>query len=336
MKSALLMPLALVGAVSLEGVAHASVPAFDHIFIIMMENHSYSSIIGNTTDAPYINGLANQYAVAANYFAASHPSLPNYLALTGGDTFGITSDCNTCFVGMPNIAADRVESSGRTWKSYMESMPSACFSGDSSPYFQKHDPLFYYNDIRTVPAECNRIVPYTALATDLGSASTTPNYVFISPNQCNDMHDSCSPLNNPVRQGDNWLSTNLPTILNSPAYTTQSTLVIIVWDEDDSSGNNQVPAIFVAKSAKPGFKSSTQYSHYSLLKTVESAWGLSTLTSNDAAASAMSDLLSAAPPPVPAAPPWNNALLAGLLGTLGLAFFSRRRDPRDAKSTPSP
>ena len=95
--------------------AAGSVPAFDHIFTIMMENHSYNEIIGSS-QAPYINSLANQYGLATNYFGVSHPSLPNYLAATGGSTFGVTTDCTTCFQAQPNIAVDRVEASGRTWK----------------------------------------------------------------------------------------------------------------------------------------------------------------------------------------------------------------------------
>jgi phosphatidylinositol-3-phosphatase len=98
-----------------------SVPSFDHVFTIVMENKSYSSIIGNSA-APYINSLLGSGGLATNYFAVSHPSLPNYLALTGGSTFGITPDCTTCWVSAPNIA-DNLEAAGKTWKAYEESMP---------------------------------------------------------------------------------------------------------------------------------------------------------------------------------------------------------------------
>jgi hypothetical protein len=317
-----------------EGIAAAApvVPAFDHVFVILMENHTYASVIGNTTDAPYINSLASRYGVATNYLAVSHPSLPNYLALTGGDTFGITSDCTSCFVNAPNIAVDRIEPSGRTWKSYMESMPSACFGGDSSPYFQKHDPLYYFNDIRTNATECNRIVPYSSLSSDLQSTSTTPSYAFISPNQCNDMHDSCAPLNNPIRQGDQWLQAQLPNIVNAPAFSAQRSLVLVVWDEDDSSGNNQVAALVIAKGVPAGFRSSIAYSHYSILKTIEQSWGLSSLTSNDANANAMSDFFAA--PAVPAAGPWSNAALGLFLGGAGVvvAMGSNKRKHDHSKT----
>jgi len=213
----------------------------------------------------------------------AHPSLPNYLALTGGSTFGITSDCTTCFVSAPNIAKDRVEASGRSWKAYVESMPKPCFVGDSYPYMQKHDPFIYYNDIRTNTAECNKVVPYSTLATDLKSAGTTPNYAWITPNMCNDMHD-CS-----VSTGDTWLKNNVPAILNSAAFTTQNSLLMITWDEDNGSSGNHVATLVIAKSVPAGFRSSVRYTHYSLLRTVESAWGLSPLTGNDGGASPMSD-----------------------------------------------
>ena len=271
-----------VGASPAPAAAAGTVPAFNHIFTIVMENHSYGQIIGSGS-APYINSLAAKYGLATNYFAVAHPSLPNYLALTGGSTFGITSDCTTCFVSAPNIAKDRVEASGRSWKAYMESMPRPCFVGDSYPYMQKHDPFIYFNDIRTNATECNKVVPYSTLATDLKSAGTTPNYAWITPNMCNDMHD-CS-----VSTGDTWLKNNVPAILNSAAFTTQNSLLMITWDEDNGSSGNHVATLVIAKSVPAGFRSSVRYTHYSLLRTVESAWGLSPLTGNDGGASPMSD-----------------------------------------------
>ena len=101
-----------------------AIPSFDHIFVIIMENHSFAQVIG-AADAPYINELVATYGLAANYTAVAHPSLPNYLALTGGDTFGVTTDCTDCFQSAPNLAADRLIPSGIIWRAYMESMPAA-------------------------------------------------------------------------------------------------------------------------------------------------------------------------------------------------------------------
>ena len=281
----LIAVLAMTLAVLPAAPQQASVPAFDHIFIIVMENRAASEVVDNTLQAPYFNQLASEYGLGANSVAVAHPSLPNYLALTGGDTFGITSDCTGCFVDAPNLVADRIVPSGRTWKAYMESMPSACFAGDSHKYVQRHNPFFYYDDIR-LTAQCQNVVPFTGLADDLASVDTTPNYVWITPNMCNDMHDC------PMSTGDTWLANTLPQILGSPAFTTRTSLLLITWDEDDDSGLNQIPVLVVARGVSPGFRSTVPYSHYSLLRTVEDAWGLAPLTSNDAAASPMADFFS--------------------------------------------
>jgi phosphatidylinositol-3-phosphatase len=264
-------------------------PQLDHIFTIVLENHNYASILGNTAQAPYTNSLITEYSSAANYAGVAHPSLPNYLALTGGSTFGVTTDCTDCFVTATSIA-DRITASGRTWKSYEESMPTPCFVGDAYPYAQKHDPFIYYNDIRT-GAACNNIVPYSALGSDLASASTTPNYVFITPNLCDDTHD-CA-----IGTGDQWLSQNVPAILQSPAFTQQKSALFITYDEDEN-GANQVLTLVITNAAvnvPAGYRSSVAYNHYSLLKTVEWAWGLAPLTDNDAAAAPMADFFGAAP-----------------------------------------
>src|SRR2546429_4944909 len=189
----------------------ATVPAFSHIFEIVMENHEYSSVIGRP-DAPYVNNLAATYGLATNYFAASHPSLPNYLALTAGSTFGIASDCTTCFVNATNIA-DQVESSGRSWKAYMEDMPAPCYMGASAAnYAMKHNPFLYYTDIRNNAARCAAHVgPFTQVGVDM-SAGRLPTFVWLTPNMCNDTHDC------PVSTGDAWLGTVVPRIIGTAAF----------------------------------------------------------------------------------------------------------------------
>jgi hypothetical protein len=261
------------------------VPVFDHIFLVIMENHGYDEILGST-DAPYINELAARYGVATNYVSVAHPSLPNYLALTGGSTFGITTDCTDCFQQAPNLVVDRVVPSGRTWRAYMESMPSPGFVGDAYPYMQKHDPFVYYDNVRTDPAQLANVVPYTQLAADLASAATTPAFGWITPNMLNDMHDGT------VAQGDTWLSQQVPALLASPAWTEQGSLLVITWDEDDNAPGNRVPTIVIAGQVPPGFRSAVAYNHYSLLRTVEVAWGLAPLTTNDTPAAAMSDFFT--------------------------------------------
>ena len=282
----LLVVAGVTASTILQARAATPVPPFDHIFVVLEENHDYADIIGNA-QAPYINGLASQNGLALQYSAVSHPSLPNYLALSGGSTFGITTDCGplSCPVNAPNIA-DQIEGAGKTWKAYMDAMPSACATADSGTYGVRHDPFLYYNDIRTDAARCSsHVVPYPNLATDLASASTTPNYVWITPDVCNDMHD-CA-----ISVGDTWLQNNLPAIFSSPAWTTQRSLLLLTWDEGST---NHVATLAIGPSVFPGYQSSAAYSHYSLLKTVESAWNLAPLTTNDANASPMSDFFNGA------------------------------------------
>ncbi|HVH64598.1 MAG TPA: alkaline phosphatase family protein [Candidatus Acidoferrum sp.] len=251
----------------------AGVPAFSHIFVIVMENTEYGGVIGSGA-APYINSLANTYGLATNYYGASHPSLPNYLALTAGSTFGIASDCTTCFVNATNIA-DQVEASGRSWKAYMEDMPSPCFTGPwSGNYAMKHDPFMYYDDIRNNPARCAaHVVPFTQFWGDM-SSGYVPNFVWITPNMCNDMHD-CA-----VATGDAWLRNVVPTITASAAFRNGGVL-FITWDEGSTSAGccgdswgGHIATLVISPRSINGFRSGVAENHYSLLRTIEDGFRL--------------------------------------------------------------
>jgi hypothetical protein len=273
----------------------AAAPPFAHVVVIVMENTSASSIIGNTGQAPYINSLAAQYSYSSNNFAVAHPSLPNYLALTGASTFGITTDCSPaqCPVNATNLM-DRVESAGLTWKAYMEGMPAACSTTDSYPYAVKHNPFVYYNNIRNNASRCqSHVVPFTQVSGDFASASTTPAFAWITPDMCHDMHD-CS-----IATGDAWLSTQIPAILSSPAFTTQNSVLLLTWDEDDFSGNNRVDLVVAGPQVNRGYISSAAHNHYSMLSTIENAWNLAALTSNDSTATPMTEFFGASNPSTP-------------------------------------
>ena len=256
-------------------IGSGTLPNFSHVFLIVMENEESTGVMGNNA-AAYINTLATGHGLATQYFAVSHPSLPNYLALTAGSTEGIASDCTGCYVDATNIA-DQVESSGRSWKAYLESMPSSCYVGDAYPYMQKHNPFIYYNDVRTNAARCaEHVVPFTQLSTDLVNG-TVPNLAWITPNMCNDMHD-CS-----IATGDAWLANVVPGILASSAFQNGGVL-FITWDEGESSagccGNaagGQVATLVIAPNGVAGLRSTIAETHYSLLRTIEDAWGLSAL-----------------------------------------------------------
>ena len=296
-------------------VTSSTLPVFTHVFMIVMENHEYNEIIGNAS-APYINGLAKQYGLATQYDAATHPSLPNYLSLTAASDFGIIDDCETCFLNQTNLA-DQIEASGRTWRAYMESMPSPCDLNDAGPYGMWHNPWVYYNDIRTNTARCNAgVVPYTQFASDLTS-SHAPNFMWITPNLCSDMHD-CS-----VATGDAWLAQNVPQILNSSALQGGGVL-FITWDEGNTdlgcctyAAGGNVATLVISPAVAPGVTSTLAESHYSLVRTIEDSWGMPKLNNASCVCTpAMSEYFTQGPPPViPEAP------LAALLPLVALVIF---------------
>ncbi len=265
-----------------SSISSIKIPNFSHIVLIIMENKPLSSLQNNPS-ASYINQLAKQYAYANNYSAVTNPSLPNYLALIGGSTFGIKSDCTNCFLNKTNLV-DRLQTSHISWKAYMESMPHSCYIGSTNLYAQKHDPFIYFDDIRKNPARCNNIVPYAYLKSDLTSISP-PQFIWITPNICNDMHN-CS-----IQTGDTWLSKNIPNLLKSPIFTQENSLLIITWDEGNIY-NNQIATILIGPQVKKGYISNQEYTHYSLLHTIESSWNLQPLTSNDATSPVMSDFFN--------------------------------------------
>lgn len=163
-----------------------------------------------------------------------------------------------------------------------------------------HDPFLYYTDIYSNATRCNGIVDanpsgsgYLALPaqliTDLGSISTASNYMWLTPNLCNDGHDVCKPLNNTVSQQNQYLSLLVPQILNSPVFTTQSAALFITWDESATTANNVVTAIWAGTGIKSGQNSLLPHNHYSAVKTIEAAWNLPTLTSYDSTATPMAE-----------------------------------------------
>jgi phosphatidylinositol-3-phosphatase len=241
------------------------------VAVIVMENHEFGSIIGSS-DAPFLNGLAARSALLTNYDAVGHPSLPNYLALLGGSTFGITSDCTDCTVDAPNLV-DQLSTAGIGWRAYMEDLPSPCFTGASAGgYVLRHDPFLYFDDVRTDPQRCANVVPYPQLASD-AAAGRLPPFVWITPNLCHDMHD-CS-----VQVGDAWLASAVPAL--EPSLASDGVL-IVVWDEGTSnagccgatSGGGRVVAIVGGPGARAGATVDAAANHYSMLGLIESKLGL--------------------------------------------------------------
>ena len=251
------------------------IPDFEHIVWILFENKVFGSVIGKSS-MPYYNQLAREYTLLTQYYAVRHPSLPNYIALIGGDTFGIDRNCKDCFVDEPSLP-DLIEDSGRTWKTYQEDMPSPCYLGDKKDYVQKHNPFVYFDNIRLDAARCTRsVVPLTALQTDIETDSL-PNFLFIKPNLCNDSHD-CS-----LKVSDAWLKDLLAQLVPALDATGDSYVIFMLFEEGQSDrsccglpeeAGGRVPVVIYSPLVKNGFEDDTQYTHYSLLKTISQAWGL--------------------------------------------------------------
>jgi hypothetical protein len=243
------------------------------IAVIAMENEEYGSIIGSRS-APYINGLAKQYGLARKMFATSHPSLPNYLALTGGSTFGISSDCTSCQVHATSLA-DQLDRAGIAWRAYMEGLPRPCFTGASSgDYAKKHDPFVYYVSIARDPGRCGQVVPLDRLAPD-ERAGTLPRFVWITPNLCHDMHD-CS-----VATGDRFLSRIVPPLLRALG---PRGLLFLTWDEGSSddgccrlAAGGHVTTIVAGPAARRRAVFGKPVDQYSVLQTIEDLLGLERL-----------------------------------------------------------
>jgi phospholipase C len=261
--------------------------AIDHIVVIVEENKPAASVLGSAS-APYLNALAARFASATRYSAITHPSLPNYLALTSGTTAGITSDCNPpggrC-VGPSSNLASELDDAGRSWRMFGEGMPAPCFARNAGRYAVKHVPFLYYRNVTADPSYCaSHVVPFSRFAGALASADALPEVSFVSPDLCNDMHD-CS-----IATGDSWLARQVPQILESPVFTTQRSLLVITFDEGDSR-DNVIPTVFAGSAAATDTTDRTPYTHYSLLRTIEDAYGLAPLTANDRAARPMTGML---------------------------------------------
>jgi hypothetical protein len=253
------------------GTAASPPASYDHVVWVIMENHSYSQIIGSPS-APYINQLAGQCGSATNFTAESHPSLPNYIAMTSGSTQGITDDNGPSShpLAVPSIFS---QTGSGGWRSLEESMPSNCDLSDSGTYAVRHNPAVYYTGIRTDCA--SEDVP-------LGSTpDLSARFTFVTPNLCDDMHD-CS-----VQTGDSWLQGFLPKVFSSAEYQAGRTAVFLTWDEDDGHSGNHIATLVMAPSVAPGTASATAFTHYSMLRTTEELLGLGSFLGNAATATSM-------------------------------------------------
>ena len=316
-----IISFALSGAVGSASATdnRSDLKNFQHVFVIMMENTGFDTLIGNP-NAPWINSAAAQFGVADNYFGVSHPSQPNYVAATSGALNGVFND-NDITINVPNIV-DQVEASGRTWTAYMQSLSLCTTKLDhacgNQLYERKHNPFVSYQDVQTNAARMANIVDFSQLDADLASGSVS-NYVWISPDQCHDMHGRGAPSTDPcnfgdvsglIATGDAFLSDTVGKIMASPAWNGNS-VIFVTWDESDftnsgpfgfgdtsgccdaNPGGGHVLTLAISHSDHTARTSSVAYNHYSMLATIEQGWQLGCLanTCDSANVTPMSDLV---------------------------------------------
>ena len=313
--------MALPGEGPRGAPAATHAPAFDHVFVIVEENMDSGQVVGNPA-APFINEvLMRQNFWFTNYYGLAHGSLPDYLALVSGSEHrGVIGDPPTdCTPGWgtarpacavlgpwPSNLGDTIESSGRTWRAYLQTMGRPCrWQSPDALYDVTHNPFVYFQTVEggaAVSSQRCRLHdvdlahdPSHSLSTDLATAQTTPNFSFIVPDNAHNMHDGnvgkadaylrdlLTGSNSSGDNGDRPID-----IFDSPAWKNERSIAYVVWDEDSGTFRNQVPAIAVGNWVDgPDGRDGTSFNHYSLLRTWESSWGLPAIGPGDAAASPM-------------------------------------------------
>jgi phosphatidylinositol-3-phosphatase len=248
------------------GARRAGPGTYAHVVWIVMENHGYADVL-DPGNAPYTAALAGACGSATDFHAETHPSLPNYVAMTSGGTQGVTDDADPSKheLGVPSIF-----SLVGDWRSLEEAMPSPCALTSSGTYAVRHNPAAYYTGIRGACA--TRDVPLAA------TPDLSARFTFVTPDLCHDTHD-CS-----VRTGDDWLAGFLPKVFASSEYRSGTTAVFLTWDENDGGGGNQIALLAIAPSVPKGRRVAVTANHYALLRTTEELLGVTPLLGNAASA----------------------------------------------------
>lgn len=263
----------------------------------MEENKGYSATLGACSADPYLCSLAATYSSMTSWWGVTHPSEPNYVAMASGGIQGCTTDtsCTANSLSMQDFGG-QLSAAGVPWVGYMESMPSPCYTGAgaNSEYVLKHNPFGFFKD--NYSGLCH-ILPYpgaSAMVSALNAAGG-PDFVWISPNLTDDMH------NGTVQQGDAWLKANLAPVLSSPWFTNFNSTVIVTMDEGDGSANagtccggqgagGHIPMVVISNAAASTGAIGLTGDGYGLLRSLEEAYGLATLGA--ASNSANGDLVS--------------------------------------------
>jgi hypothetical protein len=271
----------------------APVPASDHVFLVVLENHGFGQVIGNPA-MPYLNSLANSHGLVTSYFANAHPSIPNYFMLTTGNIETL-DDSFTGVINNDNLVR-ALTAAGKTWKAYVESLPATGYTGpDSGTYLKRHNPFSYFSDVMNSPAQAANMVSFSQFPADL-AAGNLANFVYILPNSQDDAHDcpsgasSCDD-NAKLAAADNWLRSNVDPLVNSPNF--GNSILVITFDEaqelDLTDGGGQVATVLVGPHVKPGFRSNTMFQHQSTLRLILDALRVTDMPGASAGAPSMGD-----------------------------------------------
>lgn len=251
-----------------------------HVLVVMLETKGYAGTLGKCSADPYLCSLGAADASVTGWTGVRHPSQPDYFAATMGGTQGCTSD--TCFatLSVPSLGG-QLTAAAVPWTAYMESMPKPCYtgqwyggtgSGSGALYAEKHDPFVVVKDVLNNGCS-SHVLPYpgaSGLIHDL-SVSIPPKFVWITPNQQNDMHTGTAQM------GDKWLKTNIAPVLASAWFTNSDTTVVISMDEhngDNVGGGGSIPMVVVSHNASGSGNVAMKGNHYGLLRSIERAFGL--------------------------------------------------------------
>jgi len=261
------------------------VPQAGHVFIVTEENHGYADVI-DSSSMPYLDSLAQQYGLATQYYANTHPSIGNYFMLGTGQI--ITNDDSYSTIVTVDNVVRRLRAAGKTWKSYAEDIPSVGYTGgDVGGYARKHNTFALLSDVANDSTQRRNLVPFTQFATDLANG-TLPDHSNIVPNLCNDAHD-CS-----LATADTWLQTHIAPLLASATFQ-QDGLLIITFDEagsDNTNGGGRIAWVVVSPKAKRGYQSTTLYQHQSTLRLTLEALGITPFPGSAATAPTMSEFFA--------------------------------------------
>jgi phospholipase C len=240
-------------------------PTFGHIVVILEENTGLDYLRGNKKDAPYLNSLMDQYGLATEFYANTHPSIGNYMMLVTGRV--LTNDDRETPKSFPvsvdNVVRRLIEH-GKTWKAYAEGLPHVGYTGGNvGRYAVRHVPIAYLTDVQQSIEQRSNLVPFTQFAEDLRE-HRLPQYSFITPDLCNDAH-SCR-----VEVMDRWLRTHVAQLLADDEFKKDGLLIITfdeAWGSDDAHGGGQIATVLVSPAfSKQGYRSTTFYQHESILR----------------------------------------------------------------------